>query len=125
MSSIPTEIPTDLSPGELERLVTALSNEVMLKSQMVASYEISFKMADKEYKRALARAVVMNRGEGTPTIVKSMAEASPAVVVAADKLQADEAIYIMGKAELEGREAQYQAAKQVLQLKIQELRSLR
>jgi len=123
--SIPEFIPDDLTPGELDRLTNGLSNEVARLAKIVAGYEIDMKLKEKGYKKSLSAAIVLNRGEGTPSIVKCIAEQTKAVLEAADAWQGAEALYIMGKAELDGREAQYQSAKKLVDLKVQEIRSFK
>ena len=124
-SQLPEFIPDDLSPGELDRLTTALANEVAKLSRAVGTAHVDMKLKDGGYKKALAAAVVLNKDMGTPTIVKCIAEQEHTVLAAAGICQQAEALYLMLKAELDGREAQYQAAKKLVDLKVQEIRSFR
>ena len=97
-SQLPEFIPDDLSPGDLDRLTNRLANEVARLSRAVGTAHVDMKLKEGGYKKALA---------------------------AADIFQQAEALYLMLKAELDGREAQYQAAKKLVDLKVQEIRSFR
>ncbi|WP_333594384.1 hypothetical protein [Anaerospora hongkongensis] len=125
MYKLPEFIPEDLSPGELDGLTTALSNEVARLARLVGTYAINMKTKEKVYKKKLSAAIVLNKDKGTPSIVKCIAEQTRDVLDAEDEHQQAEALYIMGKAELDGREAQYQGAKKLVELKVQELRSFK
>jgi len=125
MYKLPEFIPEDLSPGELDGLTTALSNEVARLARLVGIYAVDMKLKEKGYKRKISAAIVLNKGKGTPSIVKCIAEQVDDVLTAGDEYQQAEALYIMGKAELDGREAQYQAAKKLVELKVQEIRNFK
>ncbi len=124
-NTLPEYIPEDLSPGELDRLTNRLANELARLAKATAVAHIDMKLKEGGYKRALAAAVVMNIDRGTPSIVKHIAEQDSNTMAAANEHQMAEALYLMYKAELEGREAQYQAAKKLVDLKVQEIRSFR
>lgn len=116
-------IPEELEPLQLEKLGIELSNEVMRLNKIVAGYENEFTIANKRYKLELAKAKVLNKdSKYTPTMVNAIAETSDSVVDAGDDLQQAEANMLIGKAELSGKEGQYQMIKKIIDLKIQELR---
>jgi hypothetical protein len=120
-----SEITSGLNPAQLDELLTELADEVMRLSKIVAEYEIAAKLSTGEYKKTQAKAAVLLKGSGTPSIVKLMIEGQDDVIHALDVLNGDEALYIMGKAEMEGRTAQYQAVKKLIDLKIEEIRAFK
>ena len=65
----------------------------------MGGYEVGFKSAERNYKKAIAKAMVMHKGYKTATIVKTMAENEPHVIEQAVLLEQAEVLLIMGKAE--------------------------
>jgi hypothetical protein len=120
-----SEITSGLNPAQLDELLAALADEVMKLSKIVAGYEVAAKLSAGEYKKAQAKAAVILSGCGTPSIIKLMIEGQEDVISALDVLNGDEALYIMGKAEMEGRTAQYQAIKKLIDLKVEEIRAFK
>lgn len=120
-----SEITSGLNPAQLDELLSELADEVMRLSKVTAGYEVATKLSAGEYKKAQAKAAVLLKGYGTPSIVKLMIEGQEEVIRALDVLNGDEALYVMGKAELEGRTAQYQAVKKLIDLKIEEIRAFK
>lgn len=124
-STLPEFIPEELEANQLNQLGCRLSNEVARLAKVVGGYEIGFKSATREYKRALGKAIVMHKDVRSATMIKAMAEGEPYVQDLATLLEQAEVLLIMGKAELEGRDKQYQAVKKLIDLKVQELRTFR
>lgn len=122
---LPEYIPEDISPGELDRLTTRLANEVARLGKIVAKYELDVKAKEKAYKKEQGKAAVLHKNDGPPSLVKLIIEQNKDVVSMSDALQEAEALLIMAKAELDGRDKQYQAAKKLVDLKVQELRVFR
>jgi hypothetical protein len=123
--TLPEYIAEDLEAPQLFNLGCKLSNEVARLSKVVGGYEIGFKAAERSYKKALAKGMVMHLGFKAATIIKAMAENEPYVIEQANLLEKAEVLLIMGKAELEGRDKQYQGVKKLIDLKVQELRTFR
>ncbi|AIF51236.1 hypothetical protein [Pelosinus sp. UFO1] len=69
--------------------------------------------------------MVMHKDFKVATIVKAMAENELYVIEQASLLEQAEVLLIMGKAELEGRDKQYQGIKKLIDLEVQELRTSR
>ena len=115
----------DLSPSELSEQCVALSEEIQDKTRIVADYEIAFRAAQTETKRAVAKATVRLKGTATPSIIKTMADNDSGVIEAQDKEQAAFAILTIGKAEVDGMTARFQALKKALDLKIEEIKAFR
>ncbi len=124
-NTIPEYISEDLEVPQLNQLCCKLSNEVARLSKIVGGYEVGFKLAERSYKKALAKGMVMHKDFRAATIVKAMAENEPYVKDQAALLEQAEVLLIMGKAELEGRDKQYQAIKKLIDLKVQELRTFK
>lgn len=123
---LPEFIPDNLEPPQLDRLGRELSNEMKRLSKLVGQYEADVTAAEAEYKREYSKALVMNDApRRTPTILKAIADCDSNVIKAADDLQQKKAKLTMGKAELEGRDKQYQMVKKLIDLKVQELRTFR
>jgi uncharacterized protein YbaA (DUF1428 family) len=118
-------IPDSVNPEALDKLATKLSNEVARLLKVVAGYEIDVKAKEKAYRKAQGKAAVLNKSAGQISIVKIIIEDEPEVKFAADALQSAEAIWIMGKAKLEAVDKQYQMAKKLIDLRVQELRVFR
>lgn len=124
-STLPEFIPEEIEATQLYQLGCRLSNEVARQAKIVGGYEVGFKSAQGAYKKALAKAIVMHKDIKTTTVLKAMAEGEPYVVELATTLEQAEVLLIMGKAELEGRDKQYQGVKKLIDLKVQELRTFR
>jgi|GEM_PF-1447892 len=124
-STLPEFISEDLEAKELNQLGCRLSNEVARLSKIVGGYEIGFKSAQRAYKNALGKAIVIHKDVRSATLIKAMAEGEPYVIEMATLLEQAEVLLIMGKAELEGRDKQYQGVKKLIDLKVQELRTFR
>lgn len=124
-NTLPEFIPEELEATQLYQLGCKLSNEVARLVKIVGGYEIGFKSAQREYKRALGKAIVMHKDVKSATLIKAMAEGEPYVDELATLLEQAEVLLIMGKAELEGRDKQYQGVKKLIDLKVQELRTFR
>lgn len=93
------------------------------KYLLIAEYEANYEHAKKILIRAKAAAT--QRTDGSPAIVKLLIENDAQVVDASDKESEAYKILQLGQAEIAGLEAKFQAAKHLLQLKIQELRCFR
>lgn len=124
-STLPEYISEDLEAPQLHQLGCKLSNEVARLTKVVGGYEIGFKSAERNYKRALAKAMVIHKDCKGATMIKAMAENEPYIIEQAGLVEKAEVLFIMGKAELEGRDKQYQAVKKLIDLKVQELRTFR
>ncbi|WP_373325640.1 hypothetical protein [Sporomusa paucivorans] len=120
-----SEITNGLNPAQLDELLAALTDEVMRLSKVVAGYEVAAKLSAGNYKKAQAKAALLLKGAASPSIVKLIVEGNEDVIQALNIWQGDEALYLMGKAELEGRTAQYQAVKKLIDLKVEELRAFK
>ena len=119
-------IPQDLEPVQLDKLGRELANEVARLGKIVAGYEVEVTAKTKAYKLEMAKAkILLKDSKYSATIINALADSEPDVVKASNYLQLAEANLIIGKAELSGREAQYQVIKKIMDLKIQELRALR
>lgn len=124
-NTLPEFIPEELEAPQLHQLGCRLSNEVARLSKIVGGYEIGFKSAEKAYKKALAKAIVLHKDIKGAAVIKAMAEGEKEVEEHAVLLEQAEVLLIMGKAELEGRDKQYQGIKKLIDLKVQELRTFR
>lgn len=124
-NTLPEFIQEDFEVPQLQQLGCKLSNEVARLTKIVGGYEIGFKIAERAYKKALGKAIVMHKDMKVATIIKAMAEGEPYVDDLAILMEQAEVLLIMGKAELEGRDKQYQGIKKLIDLKVQELRTFR
>lgn len=115
----------DLSPSELSEQCVALSEEIQDKTRIVADYEITFRAAQTETKRAVAKFTVRQKGVATPSVLKIMADSDGLVIEAQDKEQKAFAVLTIGKAEVDGMTARFQALKKALDLKIEEIKAFR
>lgn len=115
----------DKSPSELSQECVALSEEIQDRTRTVADYEIAFRAAQIELKRAIAKYTVRQKGVATPSVLKIMADSDGLVIDAQDKEQAVFAIMTVGKAEIDGMTARFQALKKALDLKIEEIKAFR
>ena len=119
-------IPEGLEIPQLDQLGRQLSNEVERLSNVVGKYEADFADKTKKHKLEIAKAkVLMKDSKYSPTMINALAETTPEVISASNYLQQAEANLIVGKAELEGRDKQYQMVKKVIELRVQELRVFR
>ena len=124
-NTLPEFISEDLEPSQLFQLSCKLSNEVARLSKIVGGYEVAFKAAQRNYKNTLSKEIVLHREIRTATVLKAIAEDQPHVKELAIILDQAEVLLIMAKAELEGRDKQYQGVKKLIDLKVQELRTFR
>lgn len=115
----------DCLPGDLSRQCVALADEISERTRTAAEYEIAYRQAQIELKRAVAKYTVRQKGIATPSVLKIMADSDGLVIEAQDKEQAAFAVMTLGKAEIEGMTARFQAAKKSLDMKIEEMRSFR
>ena len=113
------------SPLELSEKAQELSRFIAEKSEIVAGYEIAYRQSQTELKRAQGKAAFRLKGSATPSVIKMCIENDSGVIEASDKEQAAFALMTMGKAELDGLTAQFQAAKECLKLRIQEMQTFR
>ena len=119
-------IPEELEPTQLNQLGRQLANEVARLGKVVATYECDFAIKTKKYKFEVAKAKVLHKdSKMTPTMINAIAETSEGVIIACNELQCAEALLLMSKAELEGRDKQYTMVKKIIDLKVQELRTFR
>lgn len=118
-------IPEDVTPGELIGLVNRLADEVARWRAATARYEAEVAEAKKEHRMKLNEAKVLYHGQGTPTIINAMAETHEPVRAALEVLTASEARKALADGRYEGVLAQYQAVKQSISLKVEELRTFR
>lgn len=126
MYKLPEFIPDGLEIPNLDQLGRQLANEVTRIGKKVAEYEVDVASKTKAHKLAMAAAKVLFKdSKYTPTMINAMAESSDDVKTAADALQQAEALLLIGKAECEGRDKQYQMVKKIIELKVQELRVFR
>lgn len=124
-NTLPEFISEDLEPSQLFQLSCKLSNEVARLSKIVGGYEVAFKTAQRNYKNQLSEEIVLHREVKTATVLKAIAESEPYVKELAVILDQSEVLLIMAKAELDGRDKQYQGIKKLIDLKVQELRTFR
>ena len=115
----------DISPSELSQQCVDLSEEIQDKTRIVAEYEIAFRAAQTETKRAIAKFTVRQKGVATPSVLKIMADSDGLVIEAQDKEQAAFATLTIGKAETDGMTARFQALEKALDLKIEEIKAFR
>ena len=118
-------IPEDVTPGELIGLVNRLADEVARWRSATARYEAEVAEAKKEHRMKLNEAKVLYQGHGTATIINAMAETHEPVRAALEVLTAAEARKALADGRYEGVLAQYQAVKQSIGLKMEELRTFR
>ena len=116
---------SDNLPGELSRQCQALAAEISDRTRTVADYEIAYRQTQIELKRAVAKFTVRQKGVATPSVLKIMADSDGAVIEAQDKEQLAFAVLTIGKAEIDGMTATFQAMKQAVNLKIEEIRAFR
>jgi len=114
-----------LPPIQLQKLCMKLSERIEQLCNVVGGYEVDVSAKAKLYKRAQAQAAVMVDRKIPPSLAKMVIEAEPNVMAAADELEQAEATLILGKAELAGVEAKYQAVKKIIDLKVCEIRNFR
>ena len=112
----------DYTNGELADQCDALSRLMSEKYLIVADYESAYEHAKKLTIRA--RASATTRTQGTPAVVKLLIENDPQVIDASDKESAAFKLLTLGEAEIKGLEAAFQSAKHLVQMRIQELKSL-
>ena len=115
----------DISPSELSEQCVALSEEIQDRTRTVADYEIAFRAAQTETKRAIAKFTVRQKGVATPSVLKIMADSDGAVIEAQDREQKAFATLTIGKAKIEGMTARFQALKKALDLKIEEIKAFK
>ena len=115
----------DNLPGDLSRQCQSLAAEISDRTRTVAEYEIDYRQSQIDLKRAIAKYTVRQKGIATPSVLKIMADSDGAVIEAQDKEQQAFAVLTIGKAEVEGMTARFQAAKKALDMKIEEVRNFR
>ena len=115
----------DQLPGDLSRQCQALADEISARTRTVAEYEIAYRQKQIELKRAVAKYTVRQKGVATPSVLKIMADSDGAVIEAQDKEQEAFALLTLGRAEVDGMTARFQASKQALNMKIEEIRAFR
>ena len=115
----------DQLPGELSCQCVELSEEIQERCRTVAEYENSYSQSRVETKRATAKAIAVLQKSMSPSMAKIVADADEEVIKAQDKEQEALALLTMGKAELDGMTARFQALKKSLELKIEEIRHFR
>ena len=115
----------DQSPSELSSYCVKLAEEIEARSLTIAGYEIAFRQAQIETKRAIAKYTVRQKGVATPSVLKIMADSDGLVIEAQDAEQKAFAVLTTGKAELDGLTARFQAAKKALDMKIEELKAFK
>lgn len=115
----------DLLPGELSRQCVALAEEISERTRTVAEYEIAYRAATVEVKRAIAKATVRLKGTATPSVIKCLCDGDGAVIDAQDREQHAFAVLTIGKAELDGMTARFQASKKALDMAIEELKAFK
>lgn len=119
------EAVSNLGPAQLHELLVDLSDEVMKLAKDVAAKEVAVRISTGKYKAAQARASFLLKGTASPSVVKLIVEGNEEVATARDVLIGDEAMHTMAKAELEGRTAQYQGIKKLIDLKVEEIRAFK
>ena len=125
-SSLSEFISEELELTQLHQLGRQLANEVARLGKVVAVYECDFAISSKKYKLEVAKAKVLYKDSRmSPTMINAIAETSQCAVEASNELQCVEALLLIGKAELEGRDKQYTMVKKLIDLKVQELRVFR
>ena len=110
-------IPSDPTPQEMNASLIECANNISRLQQLVAEYKADVGIKQTVYKRALARALVMNQSGKNATIIKAMAEIDPNVQVALDELDQATALYTVGQGELDGYEAQFVALRKIVEIK--------
>lgn len=118
-------IPEDVTPGELIGLVNRLADEVARWRSATARYEAETAEAKANHRMELNKAKVLFQGAGTATIINAMAETHDPVRKALEELTAAETRKALADGRYEGVLAQYQAAKQSISLRVEELRTFR
>lgn len=118
-------IPESVTPGQLIRLVNQLADDVAKWRDALARYKAEKAEVDGAYKQARAEARFKHRDARPTSLINVLADMDSAVVVALQK-QAE----LDGRVELaqgiyEGLLAQYQAVKQSISLRVEELRTFR
>lgn len=115
----------DNLPGELSRQCVALADEISRISKIISQYEIDFRQATIDVKRAQAKAALRLKGTATPSIIKMLMDGDGQVQESQDAEQSSYAMLVCGKAELEGLTARFQAAKKALDMAIEELKAFK
>lgn len=117
-------IPQNPTPAQLEQYLAICSNHIARLSDMISGYKTDVSIKDTAYKRAVARAIVKYRGDGTPAnIVSKVVEGDDEVIATKDALDAAEAIYTIAKGEFDGWDSHFVALRKISEIRKQEMRS--
>ena len=117
------QIPDNPNVGELQRLLTICSNQIATITDLAATYKADAAIKTTAFKRAVARATVKYRHDGTAAVVKALVEIDPDVVAAGNECDNADAIYGLAKAELDGYEAHFVALRKISELRKTEMKS--
>lgn len=115
----------DRLPSDLSQHCQDLAAEIEARARTVADYEVDYRQKQIELKRAIAKYTVRQKGVATPSVLKIMADSDGAVIEAQEEEQQAFATVTIGKAELDGLTARFQASKQALVLAIEELKAFK
>lgn len=118
-------VPEEATPGQLIALVNMLADEVNKWRTLTSRYEAELAEKKAAYKIELAKAKVLFQGHGTATIINALAETSEYALRANEAMTKAESNYLIANGRYDGVLAQYQAVKQSLNLKVEELRTFR
>lgn len=111
------ELPHDPTPQQMNNALITCANNISRLQQLVAEYKANVGIKQTAYKRAMARALVVNQHKKNATLIKAMAELEPTVKTALDELDQANAVYTVAQGELEGYEAQFVALRKIVEIK--------
>lgn len=117
-------IPENPTPAELSQLLAICSNEIGKVVMLASRYKAEVATKKTAYEREYAKAIVKYKGSGNAEVVKALAKTDPAVIKAADELEATEAAYILANAEVTAWDTHHTTLRKMASLLITEAEKL-
>lgn len=117
-------IPAHPTPGQLEQMLAVCSNQIAMLAEKVAQYKSDVAIKTAAYKRAYAKALIVNNGLGNAQLVKALADSDSNVITAADALDVVVAKHELAKAEFDGWDAHFVALRKMSEIRKQEMSRL-
>jgi hypothetical protein len=115
-------IPEHPTPAQLEKLLAVCSNQIARLSDLLTTYKSNATIKDTAYKRAVARAMVVERVNKTPAvIIRAIVEADESVIIAKDELDTAEAIYLFAKGEFDSFDSHFVALRKMAEIRKTEM----
>ena len=111
------KIPENATLAQINESLITCANNLSAVGRQVAIYKADVAIKQTAYKRALARAKVLNSTAKTATMQNALAETDDTVIEKQDELDIANALYIVAQGELEGWDAQFVALRKIVEIK--------